>query len=93
MFLVFLVLLALYPLRKYDGQVMVVLMLCYAVHRFFNETLRHDTPTYLIGLTISQWISIGIFAAGIALHLWRRRYALHPAADRPAAKEPITQPA
>src|SRR5206468_1505161 len=42
MFLIFLVLIALYPLRQYDGQVMVVLMLCYAVHRFFNETLRHD---------------------------------------------------
>jgi phosphatidylglycerol:prolipoprotein diacylglycerol transferase len=92
MFLVFLVLLALYPLRKYDGQVMVVLMLCYAVHRFFNETLRHDTPTYWSGLTISQWISVGIFAAGIGLHLWRRGYPVQRV-DRPAAKNPAAQPA
>jgi prolipoprotein diacylglyceryltransferase len=82
MFLIFLVLIALYPLRRYDGQVMVVLMLCYGVHRFFNETLRNDTPSYYLdifgahvplGLTISQWISILIFTAGVALHLWRRR--------------------
>jgi phosphatidylglycerol:prolipoprotein diacylglycerol transferase len=101
MFLVFLVLLALYPLRKYDGQVMVALMLCYGVHRFFNETLRNDTPTYFLdlfgahiplGLTISQWISILIVAAGVALHLWRRRYAIQSGTGS-AAKQPITQPA
>ncbi len=93
MFLVFLVLLALYPLRKYDGQVMVVFMLCYAVHRFFNETLRHDTPSYALGLTASQWFSVGIFAAGIAVHFWRRRYPLPTDAGRPEAKQPIAQPA
>jgi prolipoprotein diacylglyceryltransferase len=102
MLLIFLVLLALYPLRRYDGQLMVVLMLCYAVHRFFNETLRHDTPTYHIdvfgahiplGLTISQWISIGIFTAGVLLHLWRRRHPLRPAADRVATPDAIPQPA
>jgi prolipoprotein diacylglyceryl transferase len=88
MLLVFLVLIFLYPLRRYDGQLLVVLMLCYAVHRFFNETLRHDTPTYtvggLLGLTISQWISLGIFAAATALGLWRRRY---PLPQRPARTE------
>jgi phosphatidylglycerol:prolipoprotein diacylglycerol transferase len=100
MFLVFLVLLALYPLRKYDGQVMVVLMLCYAVHRFFNETLRNDTPSYYIdllgahiplGLTFSQWISILIFASGVALHLWRRRHPLQ--AGGAAGNKPIAKPA
>jgi len=94
MFLIFLVLLALYPLRRYDGQLMVVLMLCYAVHRFFNETLRHDTPSYLFGLTISQWISIGIFTAGVALGLWRRNSPVRPAAARPeAAPTPVAQSA
>jgi phosphatidylglycerol:prolipoprotein diacylglycerol transferase len=92
MFLLFLVLLALYPLRNYHGQVMVVLMLCYAVHRYFNETLRDDTPSYF-GQTISQWISIGIFAAGILLHLWRRGHPLRSAADRLTSKAPMAQPA
>ncbi len=92
MFLIFLVLLAVYPLRRYDGQVMVVLMLCYAVHRFFNESLRQDTPP-VYGLTVSQWISVGIFAAGLGLHLWRRRYRRGPSAARPAAQQPVAQPA
>jgi phosphatidylglycerol:prolipoprotein diacylglycerol transferase len=73
MLLLFAVLLFLYPLRQYDGQLLVVLMLVYAVHRYFNELLRHDTPTYFMGLTVSQEISILIFAAGVLLHLWRRR--------------------
>jgi prolipoprotein diacylglyceryltransferase len=93
MFLIFLVLIFLYPLRCYDGQLMVVLMLCYAVHRFFNESLRHDTPTYWFGLTVSQWISIGIFAAGATLGLARRRHPLVPLAARPAAKAPVAQSA
>jgi phosphatidylglycerol:prolipoprotein diacylglycerol transferase len=93
MFLIFLALIALYPLRAYDGQVMVVLMLCYAVHRFFNETLRHDTPSYWYGLTISQWISVAIFAAGVGLHLWRRNHRLRPPVSRPATPEPVAQPA
>jgi prolipoprotein diacylglyceryltransferase len=93
MFLIFLVLLAFYPLRQYDGQLMVVLMLCYAVHRYFNETLRHDTPSYWYGLTISQWISVAIFTAGLLLHLWRRRYPVEPVAARPAAQQPVAQPA
>ncbi|HEY1381295.1 MAG TPA: prolipoprotein diacylglyceryl transferase family protein [Gemmataceae bacterium] len=92
MFLIFLVLLALYPLRRYNGQVMVVLMLCYAVHRFFNESLREDTPP-VGGLTVSQWISLGIFAAGVLLHLWRRRYPLRPSAPLPATQQPVAQPA
>jgi hypothetical protein len=101
MFLIFLVLLALYPLRKYDGQVMVVLMLCYAVHRFFNETLRHDTPVYSVeifgahvslGLTISQWTSIAVFAAGLAIHLLRRRHPLRPSAAI-SPQQPVPQPA
>jgi phosphatidylglycerol:prolipoprotein diacylglycerol transferase len=99
MFLIFLVLIALYPLRRYDGQVMVVLMVCYAVHRFFNETLRHDTPTYYIdmfgahislGLTVSQWTSVAVFAAAVVIHVLRRRHTLR---SPTAAPPPVCQPA
>jgi prolipoprotein diacylglyceryltransferase len=76
MTLIFAVLIFLYPLRRYDGQVMVTLMLCYAVHRFFNEMLRHDTPKYFLGLTISQEISILIFSAGVLMGLYRRQFPL-----------------
>jgi phosphatidylglycerol---prolipoprotein diacylglyceryl transferase len=76
MTLIFIILICLYPLRRYDGQVMVTLMLCYAVHRFFNESLRHDTPKYFLGLTVSQEISILIFSAGVLMGLHRRRFPL-----------------
>ena len=46
-----------------------------------------------LGLTISQWISILIFTAGVLLHLWRRRYPLQPPAARVAATQTVPQPA
>jgi phosphatidylglycerol---prolipoprotein diacylglyceryl transferase len=72
MVLVTLLLIAFQPFRRHDGQVIVLLMLCYAVHRFLNEAIRTE-PTYGFGLTLSQWISIGIFLAGVGLELALRR--------------------
>ena len=72
MVLITLLLLAFQPFRRHDGQVMVLLMLTYAVHRFLNEAIRIE-PTYRFGLTLSQWISIGIFGAGIGLEVYLRR--------------------
>jgi phosphatidylglycerol:prolipoprotein diacylglycerol transferase len=71
MALLVLVLIAFQPLRRHDGQMMVLLMLGYAAHRFLNEALRIE-PTYMLDLTLSQWISVGIFAAGLALGVYLR---------------------
>jgi len=57
--------------RRHDGQVMVGLMLCYAIHRFINEAIRIE-PTYAFGLTLSQWISVGIFTSGVLLEVYLR---------------------
>jgi hypothetical protein len=72
MLLLILVLLAYYPYRRHDGQLMVVLMVGYAVHRFINESLRIE-PTVGLGLTLSQWGSVVIFAGAVAMeiYLWR----------------------
>jgi phosphatidylglycerol:prolipoprotein diacylglycerol transferase len=72
--LLMLFLLAYYPFRRHDGQLMVLLMVGYAVHRFVNESLRVE-PTYALGLTLSQWVSVGIFAAGVGIeaYLWRTK--------------------
>jgi phosphatidylglycerol---prolipoprotein diacylglyceryl transferase len=72
MLLLVFLLLAFQPFRRHDGQVLVLLMLGYAAHRFLNEAIRIE-PTYAMGLTLSQWISIGIFAAGLVLELVLRR--------------------
>ncbi|MBX7102839.1 MAG: prolipoprotein diacylglyceryl transferase [Gemmataceae bacterium] len=77
--LLILALIATWPVRKYDGQIMVLLMLGYAVHRFVNESLRDDTPVYG-PFTLSQWISVGIFSAGLALAAVRRGGGRDPVA-------------
>jgi prolipoprotein diacylglyceryltransferase len=71
MSLLVLLLLAYQPFRRHDGQVMVLLMMGYAVHRFLNEAIRIE-PTYQLGLTLSQWISIAIFLAAVGLEVYLR---------------------
>jgi prolipoprotein diacylglyceryltransferase len=73
--LVFL-LVAFQPFRRHDGQVLVLLMIGYAAHRFLNEAIRIE-PTYTIsgidfGLTLSQWISVLILFAAIGLEIYLR---------------------
>lgn len=74
MVLLILFLLAYYPFRRHDGQLMTLLMMGYAFHRFVNESLRIE-PIYPAGsgLTLSQWGSVVIFltAAAMEIFLWR----------------------
>lgn len=66
-------LLAFYPFRRHDGQLMTLLMFGYAIHRFINESLRIE-PAVGMGLTLSQWGSVVIFAAAVGIegYLWIR---------------------
>jgi phosphatidylglycerol---prolipoprotein diacylglyceryl transferase len=61
----------LYRRKKFDGQVFATYLVCYAVTRSIVETFRGDySPVHIHGgLTPAHLISIGIFAAGVAL-LW-----------------------
>jgi phosphatidylglycerol:prolipoprotein diacylglycerol transferase len=91
--MVFLLLAAL-PFRRHDGELIVLLMLCYAVHRFLNEAIRNDTPKYEIdGLTLSQNISVLLFLSGLALgwYLWRKPIQYGPGAT--AVLGPAAAPA
>ena len=56
---------AYFPRRRRDGEVMALLMVTYPVTRFLIEGLRDDEPALLAGLTMSQWISVGVFAGGL----------------------------
>ncbi|MCS7270251.1 MAG: prolipoprotein diacylglyceryl transferase [Gemmataceae bacterium] len=69
MVLLLLVLLLYYPYRRHDGQLMVLLMLGYALHRFINESLRIE-PAYTFGLTLSQWGSIIVAGAAVLMEAW-----------------------
>jgi phosphatidylglycerol---prolipoprotein diacylglyceryl transferase len=64
--------LAYYPYRRHDGQVWVLFMAVYAVHRFLNEILRTE-PVEFGRLTLSQGISIGVFLGAIALEIYLRK--------------------
>ena len=60
-------LLSYYPYKRRDGEVLVLLMLGYGVHRFLNEMLRTDTEPVAFGLTLSQNVSIAVLAAALVL--------------------------
>lgn len=62
-----------YPLRRREGQVLALVMFVHGFSRFFLEKLRMDNPALAWGLTVSQWISLGLIAAGALLYLalWR----------------------
>jgi prolipoprotein diacylglyceryltransferase len=61
--LLFLVLSAYYPLRTRRGQVLAILMMGYAVHRYLNELLRGDPRPVEF-----EWVSsVVLFGAGALL--------------------------
>lgn len=63
-----------YPYKRHDGELLVLFMLCYGVHRFLNEMLRTDTDPVAFGLTLSQNISIAVLSVAVVLAVvvWRR---------------------
>lgn len=83
-----------FPQRKRDGEVMALLMLTYPVTRFLIESLRADEPALAVGLSMSQWISVGLFAVGCLVWVFlpkqpRGRWADQVAADSAEAPQPI----
>ncbi|MFH0771875.1 MAG: prolipoprotein diacylglyceryl transferase [Candidatus Omnitrophota bacterium] len=64
MFVVFLI------LRKRvpgDGRTLLLYLVLYSSFRFFVEFLRGDNPSVMMGLTISQLISIAVFISAVIL--------------------------
>ena len=69
-------LLAYEPYRRRDGELTALVLTIHPILRFLLEIIRVDeSPVFHTGLSISQNISIAIFAAGIGLwiYLLRRR--------------------
>jgi prolipoprotein diacylglyceryltransferase len=66
MFLLLLLLLAYEPFRHRDGQVMALMMMGYAVHRYLNEILRADERP----VGAERYTSVFLLAAGLVLWLW-----------------------
>jgi phosphatidylglycerol---prolipoprotein diacylglyceryl transferase len=89
--ILFLLLSAYYPLRKRDGQVMGLFLLTYPVTRFLIEHLRNDEGVFAAGMTISQFISVGLFVFGVAywVALARRPAVLYSEVE---GAKPIAEP-
>jgi phosphatidylglycerol:prolipoprotein diacylglycerol transferase len=64
-----------FPYRRADGELMVILMFGYAIHRFLNEMLRSDNEIWPNGLTLSQNISVLVFACAVVLAIAVYRHA------------------
>jgi phosphatidylglycerol:prolipoprotein diacylglycerol transferase len=80
-------LLAYWPFRRWNGELMVFAMLGYGVHRFLNEMLRTDNEVVAFGLTLSQNISLIVIAAAIVLAIivYRRPRIADEAPVEPSA--------
>jgi phosphatidylglycerol:prolipoprotein diacylglycerol transferase len=66
----------LYRRKKFDGQIFAAYLICYAFARSLVEYFRGDyTPGHIYGnfFTPGQLVSVGIFAAGVALAIMLRR--------------------
>lgn len=72
-----------FPRRRFDGEIIALLLMGYAVLRSFTEAFRGDEDRGLWGpLSTSQLLSIPMFLAGLALYLLRsRRATATPAGD------------
>jgi phosphatidylglycerol:prolipoprotein diacylglycerol transferase len=65
---------AYFPFRRRDGEVFALMLSIYPVTRFLLERIRIDEPgQWGTGLTISQWVSLGIFALGALLWVYLSR--------------------
>lgn len=62
--------------RKRHGVVVAMFMMLYPIMRVFEEIIRTDNPHDTAGLTVSQFISILIFAMGLGIYLMLRRLPL-----------------
>jgi phosphatidylglycerol:prolipoprotein diacylglycerol transferase len=78
--LLFFLLMAYYPFRRHDGEVMVIFIIGYSIHRFLNEMLRNDTDPVAFGMTLSQNGSILFLVVGLILawRLWQKPVQYHP---------------
>lgn len=58
------------PLRRHEGELFLLLMVGYSIHRFLDEAIRIDTERLADNLTLSQNISILVLVA--AAIVWVR---------------------
>ncbi len=66
-------LMAYYPIRRRDGEVMALLLVTYPINRFLIERLRDDEGAIFGGMTVSQNGSIVLLALGMLFWIYLLR--------------------
>lgn len=79
-FFIFGILLWLHKRRRFNGQIIYAYLMVYSVMRFTIEFWRDDERGWVLGISTSQFISIILFALGLALMIyhWRKGSASEP---------------
>lgn len=84
-----LLLLAVYPYRRHDGEVLSLLLVLYGISRILEESIRDDeSKSFFLGMTISQNISVVMIVGAVALWLYvtlRKEPLALPIEPKPAA--------
>jgi phosphatidylglycerol:prolipoprotein diacylglycerol transferase len=69
--LITLLLLAWYPFRRHDGELLALAITIYPIIRILEEVIRNDEPLIgRTGMTVSQNISVLLLAAAVALWIF-----------------------
>ncbi len=74
---------AFYPRRRRDGEVIILLAIAYPITRFLVEFYRGDAGGLHAGLSISQYVSVGLFVGGLVAWKLLARGPARRHADRP----------
>ena len=73
-----------FPRRRFDGESIATLLVCYPILRATTEFFRGDQERGALGpLSTSQWLSIPLLLIGVALFVRLRR---HPVAIKEASR-------
>lgn len=67
--IVFAILTFAYKRKAFDGQIVSLYLLLYSVGRFTVEFFRGDNRGFIGPLSLPQWLSLAMFAVGLALYL------------------------
>jgi len=70
---IFAVLLVIREKRKFQGQTFCMYLMLYSVFRFFMDIFRGDDLAVFAGITLSQWISVGMLGVGVVLYAVLKR--------------------
>ncbi len=87
------ILLWLRPRLRFHGGILCAYLIGYGCWRGFVETFRGDSAHDILGMTVSQCISIALIFLGAALSFWlRRRSTSVTQSEEPPVRKPPVSP-